>query len=219
MKEYVFEKEKTLFTDVTPMSVGYVDSNRKYHELIKRNEKLPTKKTFKFSGNPAKNTNLSLTIADSRDPASGQYSIIGHARLNNVPSPNNEPLLVTVSLLINENNVMRVMIREKHSGMEAEYYFNGIFDNIDEEVSAIKERNADRFQKFDERQYRNAFNEELYKKMRVMEDFVNRTNDEDCKITLMEMKEVLKRQSEFTCEQLKEIMEKVYTIFKSYHIM
>lgn len=54
--------------------------------------------------------------------------------------------------------------------------------------------------------------------MHIMENFVRRTGDEDCKITLMEMREVLKRQDEFTVDQLKEIMGKVYAIMRMYNV-
>lgn len=216
--EYVFEGETPIFTDVTPVSVGYVDSNRHYHELIKRNTSLPISRSFKFSCSQSRNANLSLTIAESRDASSSHYSIIGCARLNNVPIPPGGDLMVIVTIAIDSNNTMTVEIREKQSEMQETYHFDRIFGANDKEVQNIYERNRSAINAYDEKSYRNYFNDKLYEKMHIMENFVRRTGDEDCKITLMEMREVLKRQDEFTVDQLKEIMGKVYAIMRMYNV-
>lgn len=211
--------EPTIFTDVTPLSIGYVDSNRRYHELIKRNEKLPVSRSCRFTCTYTKNMSLNLTIADSRDPGSGEYSIIGCARLDNVPMSSSTNIQVIANINIDTNNMMKVTLKEKQSGIHKTYFYNGVFDNIDSEVQQIRERNKGAFSTFNEKAYRNSFNDELYEKMHIMEAYVRKTGDEDCKITLKEMREVLKRQDEFTVEQLKEIMGKVYQIMRLYHIL
>lgn len=216
--EYVFEGEAPIFTDVTPVSVGYVDSDRRYHELIKRNASLPITRSFQFKCSQSRNANLSLTIAESRDASSSHYSIIGCARLNNVPIPPTGDLMVIVTITIDANNTMTVIIREKQSGMKETYHFDRIFGANDSEVQNIYERNRSAINTYDDKSYRNYFNDKLYEKMHIMEDFVRRTGDEDCKITLMEMREVLKRQDEFTIDQLKEIMGKVYAIMRMYNV-
>ena len=161
---------------------------------------------------------LCLTIAESHNPASNEYTKIGYVRLDNVPATANKTIQVIVVIAIDENNSMTVTIREKQSGRSETYQFNGIFNLKDKDVDEIRERNKVATRCFDERAYRDKFNDELYDKMKKMERFVHRTGDEDCKVTLMEMKEVLKRQDEFTVDQLKEIMGKVYTIMKMYNV-
>lgn len=211
--EYSLSNEPVVFTDVTPLSIGYVDSNHKYHELIKRNEKLPTSRSFKFSCKYTKNMVLSLTIADSHDPASGQYSIIGSAQLNNVPPPADPKLSVTVHISIDANNSMKVTISESQSKMKRSYYYNGRSDSS-ERVQEAQDDNRSTHEKT----YRAWFNNMLIKSMQMMDNFVKKTGNADCRVNLMEMKEVMKRQNEFTVEQLKEIMEKINTIFHHYNI-
>lgn len=201
-KEYVFNQQQAVFTDVTPLSIGYVDSKSRYHELIKRNTPLPINSGFSFFCDYNKNMTLSLTIADSRNPESGEFEVIGCTRLDNVPPPANSKLNVTVRIKIDRDYKMTVSLEERQSGVKQVFFFDDLYEN---EV-------------VDERSYRKWFEVQLQEKMRLVSDFVRSTGSADCKFTLGEMKEVMKRKDEFTIEQLKEIMEKIHTMLRLYNI-